>query len=105
MASRSAQQNTARQVSNDSRVLRPRITEKATYSAELHNVYVFDIATKATKRDVAAFVAAAYKVTPIKVTTARVPSKRVVYRGKRGVKPAGKKAYVYLKRGDKIEIV
>jgi large subunit ribosomal protein L23 len=86
-------------------VLRPRVTEKATVSAELANTYVFDVAANATKRDVSSFVEAVYKVKPKAVRMARVPAKRVVYRGRLGVKGAGKKAYVSLQKGDKIEIV
>ncbi len=82
----------------------PRITEKATFSAD-KNVYVFDIATDASKIDVALAIEDVYKVKPVKVATAKVPSRKVFYRGKRGVAKAGKKAYVYLAKGDKIEIV
>ena len=31
--------------------------------------------------------------------------KTIIYRGKRGIKAGGKKAYVYLKKGDKISVV
>ena len=85
-------------------LIAPRITEKSTFSAE-DNVYVFDIATNATKIDVKAAMQAAYKVTPVKVSITKVPSRKVFYRGKRGVKSAGKKAYVYLDKKDKIELL
>jgi ribosomal protein L23 len=60
---------------------------------------------KATKASIAASVKAVYKVTPLKVRVANIPDKQVFIRGKRGVKRGGKKAYVYLKKGDKIEII
>jgi len=82
----------------------PRITEKATFSAD-KNVYVFDIDTKATKHDVRLAVKELYKVSPLKITVTKIPSKTAVIRGKLGVKKAGKKAYVYLDKKDKIEIV
>lgn len=82
----------------------PRITEKATFSAD-KNVYVFDIATGATKIDVALAIEQVYNVKPVKIATVKVPSRKVFYRGKRGVAKAGKKAYVYLDKKDKIEIV
>lgn len=86
-------------------LLNPRITEKATgHSAQ--GVYVFDIALDADKRQVAQAVWAIYKVTPSKVHIVTVPSKqkRSARTGKVGMKSGGKKAYVYLKRGDKITL-
>lgn len=82
----------------------PRITEKATFSAD-KNVYVFDISPDATKIDVALAIEEVYKVKPVKIATVKVPSKKVFYRGKKGVAKAGKKAYVYLDKKDKIEII
>lgn len=83
----------------------PRITEKATAHGEL-GVYTFDVAEVATKRSVAGAIAALYKVTPRKVRIVTVPSKmkRSVRTGARGVSRGGKKAYVYLKKGDTITI-
>lgn len=84
---------------------RPRITEKAT-AAALESVYVFDVAGTATKRDIIKAVVALYKVTPRKVTVASVPTKTVrsMRTGVRGTKGGGKKAYVYLKKGETISI-
>ena len=88
------------------RVIRqPRITEKATALAEQSNVYVFEIDDRATKRAVREEVRALYKVEPTKVRVARNPSKQLFVRGKRGRRPGVKKAYVYLKAGEKIELV
>lgn len=86
-------------------IIRPRITEKATLKAESENVYVFEIAQDANKANVKKAVKALYKVNPRKVSITRNPSKKVFVRGKRGVVSGVKKAYVYLKSGDKIEIV
>lgn len=83
----------------------PRITEKATDSIANSNAYVFDVSPRANKVLIAQAVKARYGVTPIKVNIVPVPSKKVFSRGKRGVKSGGKKAYVYLKKGDKIELV
>ncbi|HEY4516132.1 MAG TPA: 50S ribosomal protein L23 [Candidatus Paceibacterota bacterium] len=83
-------------------ILRPRITEKATALSE-KGVYVFEIAPEANKISVAKAIKAYFDVTPIKVRIVLNPSKNVVVRGKRGVKSGVKKAYVYLKKGDKIE--
>ena len=68
-------------------------------------VYVFEVSEHANKKSIKASVRAAYGVTPVRVSVARIPSKRVFIRGKRGVKSGGKKAYVYLKKGDKIELI
>ena len=86
-------------------LLRPRITEKAALGADKNGVYVFEVTEQATKKQIAASVKGAYKVTPIKVRTARIAPKAVFVRGKHGVKSGGKKAYVYLKKGDKIELL
>lgn len=86
-------------------LVRPRITEKAAIGADKHNVYVFEVTPNATKPSVAASVKAQYKVTPVKVNIAMRPAKSVFVRGKRGTKSSLKKAYVYLKKGDKIELI
>ncbi len=86
-------------------LLRPRITEKAAIGADKSNVYVFEVASSATKKSISASVFAVYGKKPVKVHVAAIPSKQVFVRGKRGVKSGGKKAYVYLKKGDKIELI
>lgn len=85
-------------------LVRPRVTEKAAGLSE-KGVYVFDIQKNANKRDVSNAVKAFYNVTPERVRVIPVPAKEVFVRGKVGTKKGGKKAYVYLKEGDKIEIV
>ena len=86
-------------------LLRPRITEKAALGADKSGVYVFEVTKEATKKSVGASVRYIYKVTPEKIRVAKIPAKKVFIRGKKGVKSGGKKAYVYLKKGDKIEII
>ena len=82
-----------------------RITEKATMQ-QGSNVYAFDIAESATKREVMLAVKALYGVQPRKVAVVRVPSKEIrsMRTGKNGVKRGGKKAYVFLKSGETITI-
>lgn len=82
----------------------PRVTEKAAYASE-RGVYVFDVDRQATKETIAQAMVKIYKVTPVKVNISKVPAKNVFVRGKKGVKKGGKKAYVYLKKGDTIEII
>src|SRR6476620_10457800 len=76
-----------------------RITEKATMHQSV-GVYTFEIAERATKRDVIAAVRSLYKVTPRMVRIVPVPMKtrRSMKTGKTGVKRGGRKAYVYLKK-------
>ena len=85
---------------------RPRITEKATFATD-RDVYVFEIAPNANKKDVARAVKEIYNVTPIKVNIAAIPYKRIdsFVRKRRGTKGGGKKAYVYLRKGDRIELI
>ena len=83
---------------------RPRITEKAAASAE-RGVYVFEVSPAANKRDIFRAVQELYKVTPAKVTVATIPAKRITVKGRTGLRKGGKKAHVYLKKGEKIELV
>ena len=83
-------------------LIRPRITEKATMSAE-SSVYVFQIDPSATKTLVQKAFQEKYKFNPIKISTVTIPAKNVFVRGKRGKKAGYKKAYIYLKKGEKIE--
>jgi large subunit ribosomal protein L23 len=83
----------------------PRITEKAAYMTVNHT-YVFEVAQDATKRDVVAAIKALYNVTPRKVNMVIKRPRAFVsrFRGRRGVKTGMKKAYVFLKKGDKIDL-
>lgn len=83
----------------------PRITEKASLMIEKDTAYVFNVHQDATKHTVAKAVFDIYNVTPVKVRMAKVPSKNVFSRGRAGVKKGGKKAIVYLKKGEKISIM
>lgn len=88
------------------RILRsPHVTEKAAYMT-LQRGYVFEVAQDATKRDVIAAVRALYGVTPVKVNmVVKQPRAYVArFRNRRGTKAGLKKAYVFLKQGDKIDM-
>ena len=67
--------------------------------------YVFEVSKNSTKARIAKAIASMYKVTPVKVRVVNLPAKSVFIRGKWGTKSPVKKAYVYLKKGDKIEII
>lgn len=86
----------------------PRITEKASMLVEGASCYTFDIAVNTTKSEIIKAIKAQYKVTPRAVRTVTIPSKKVMPRGSRnkvGYTSAGRKAYVFLKKGDKIEVL
>ena len=85
-------------------IKRPRITEKASMKSE-SGVYVFDVSPDATKYTISQAVMELYKVNPIKVGITQTPAKKVFVRGKWGIAKGGKKAYVYLKKGETIEFV
>jgi large subunit ribosomal protein L23 len=85
-------------------IKKPRITEKASFHAE-QNVYTFDVMPSANKTEIKKAIFQLYKVKPVKVNILMVPSKQVFSKGKKGTKSGGKKALVYLKAGDKIEII
>lgn len=86
-------------------LVRPRITEKATVLQE-KGAYVFDVATAATKPQIAQAVKRVYNVTPrqIRIVTIRAKNVRNMKTGARGVKQGGKKAYVFLSKGDSITL-
>ncbi len=88
-----------------STIISPRITEKGAYLSE-KGIYVFNVERSANKQEIMAAIKLAYKVTPRMVRLTAVPAKRVQTRGTNrwGKVGLGKKAYVYLKAGDKIEI-
>ncbi len=84
----------------------PRMSEKAMYAAD-RNVYVFNIDPRANKQLIKEALKVIYKIEPVKINVSKIAKKKV--RNQRtgivGVKAGGKKAYVYLKDGDKINIV
>ena|SRR6185503_18086947 len=82
-----------------------RITEKATMHNEIGS-YVFNVAGSASKREIMQAVKALYGVSPRMVRVVNIPSKvkRNMRTGRVGMKMGGKKAYVYLKKGDTINL-
>lgn len=88
----------------DEVIKNPRITEKATMVVE-KNIYTFDVVPNATKSEIKKSVQKLFKVTPTKIAIITIRQKHIVVRGKRGLKAGGKKALVYLKKGDKINFV
>ncbi len=87
-------------------LIAPRITEKGAYLSS-QGAYVFNVATDANKHDIMAAVKKIYNVTPRKVTVVTVPRKAMQTRStnRTGKTAGGKKAYVFLKKGETIEII
>ena len=83
----------------------PRITEKASMHMSM-GVYAFDVDSAATKQSIAHAVYLLYSVRPraIRVVTIPRKMKRNSRTGKRGMTGGGKKAYVYLKKGESITL-
>jgi large subunit ribosomal protein L23 len=106
VATAAAAQSPATGVGHLAHVLKhARITEKASM-LQSQNVYAFDVASSATKRQIMHAVKAVYNVSPVKVAVINVASKekRNARTGRSAMAHGGKKAYVYLKSGDTITL-
>lgn len=87
-------------------LLKPHFTEKSVNLGE-RNVYTFEVKRDATKFEVRDAVKALYNVTPVKVNIVnKLPAVRQRGSTGRPIKvPGMKKAYVYLKKGESINLV
>ena len=86
---------------------RPHVTEKASDLSE-KGVYVFEINKLANKMHVRMAVEKIFKVKPVKIAVTLGAGKLMRNRNNNRVqikKQVIKKAFVYLKKGDKIEFV
>jgi len=99
-----AEKKVENKIEKKSVLIKPRVTEKVVLKQEKDGVYAFNVEKFATKKSVSASVKAAYKVSPIRVHLIAIPAKKKFFRGAWGTKGGGKKAYVYLKKGDKIDV-
>lgn len=82
----------------------PRITEKSAIGAE-KGIYTFNVAVTANKAEIKKAIKMLYGVTPVKVAITQRTSKVKVRRGKLSATQSGKKAVVYLKKGDTITFI
>lgn len=87
-------------------ILKPRITEKAAILSD-KNVYVFEVKKGATKFEVRDAIKALYNVTPVRVNIVNKQPRHSMsrMRGRDIMEHGMRKAYVYLKKGDRIELV
>lgn len=87
-------------------LVKPHFTEKSVNMGE-RNVYTFEVRRDATKFEIRDAIKALFNVTPVKINTVnKLPAHRTKGSTNRTVKvPGMKKAYVYLKKGDTINLV
>ncbi len=87
-------------------ILKPRITEKTALLGD-KNVYTFEIKKNASKYDVRDAIKALYKVTPERIHIVNKQPRHSMsrMRGRDMMEHGLRKAYVYLKKGDRIELV
>lgn len=90
-------------VKADKLILSPRITEKASMQS-MANAYTFVVHPSATKLSLLTEIKATYKVTPIKINITKIARQFTFIRGKMGSTAAIKKAVVFLKKGDTINL-
>jgi large subunit ribosomal protein L23 len=84
-------------------LIAPHITEKAVNANQL-NCYVFKVNPRSNRSMVKQAIKEVYNVIPKRVNITVIPSREVFVRRKKGVKAGYKKAVVFLKKGDKINI-
>ncbi len=87
-----------------SAVISPRVTDKSGLLSQ-KGIYTFNVRAGVNVYQIAQAIETAYKVTPVKVAVVPVKGKAVFARGKAGMTAGGRKAYVYLKKGDVIEFI
>lgn len=85
-------------------ILAPLLTEKGTIDQEKNNVYLFKVAGDANKHQIKSAIEELFKVRVLDVRTSVVSSKLRRYGRWEGRKPGYKKAYVKLRKGDKIPV-
>lgn len=93
--------NTDKKVISHPLIIGQRITEKSSIFAD-KGAYTFNVTDNANKNEIKKAIKLVYGVTPIKVNITKRTEKVVARRGVLGIKQGGKKAVVYLKKGDKI---
>jgi len=81
----------------------PRITEKAAFVGG-DNAYVFNVDPRANKIQIKKAVALQYKVTPVKVNIVHRDTHTDTKRGRKVHVKESKKAIIFLKKGQTIEL-
>lgn len=68
-------------------------------------VYVFNVPTAVTKKDVEKAIKEQYKVSPVRVNIVNTKAKKTFVRNRAGKTTDSKKAYVFLKKGDTLKTI
>jgi len=84
-------------------LMRPLITEKATFAAERHNAYTFQVNTLATKTEIKEAVESLFKVDVVAVRTINRGGKARRYKNRVGRTSGYKKAVVQLSDEHRID--
>ena len=86
---------------------RPRISEKATFlsNGSGARAYTLEVSRRANKPMIEKAVGKIFKVKPTRVNIINTKPKIVFRKGKKGIVSGTKKAIVFLKKGEKIEII
>ncbi|MBI5071746.1 50S ribosomal protein L23 [Candidatus Falkowbacteria bacterium] len=84
-------------------LVRPMITEKSSFLSP-YGQYVFEVASRTNKIEIAKAIERAYGVKPTSVNIVRVRGKKVRSGKTLGATKNWKKAIITLKPGDKIEV-
>ena len=84
-------------------LVRPVVTERAT-DLGTQNQYVFEVASRANRIEVRKAIQATYGVDPVKVNIINVQGKGIRYGRTEGNTKSWKKAIIFLREGDKIEL-
>ena len=85
-------------------IIRPHITEKTGMLSET-GVYTFEVVKGVSSKQISDAIQALFKVVPVKVSVTNIRSKKRMLRGIPGKTATSKKAYIYLKKGVKIEFI
>ncbi|MDB5260024.1 MAG: rplW [Candidatus Nomurabacteria bacterium] len=84
-------------------IISPRITEKASAQSSA-NAYTFVVEKNANKKDLMEEIKKQYKVTPKAINITNLPRRSTFIRGRKGFTTGIKKAIVFLKKGDTINL-
>ena len=84
-------------------ILRSIVSEKSTDLKEKKNVYCFEVHKNASKLDIKSVIKNVYNVNVEKVNVMNIKGKKKRKRFTEGKRKDWKKAYVKLKKGEKIE--
>jgi large subunit ribosomal protein L23 len=103
MATKKTTTKEVEQVITEKLIIAPRVTEKASLQSSA-NAYTFVVRNNATKLSLLAEIKKDYKVTPRAINITNLPDTKVFVRGRFGTKAGIKKAVVFLKKGDVINL-